>query len=88
MLVLKPSCMVKPFRTIIYSKLDHILIQGVPRSLSDLGNQEQKAVERGQIVTISLAHRGAMAQESGERLNAETLLQLIYPKSDRLLPFG
>ena len=36
-------------------------------------------------MTISPAHSGTMGQESGEIWTAETLLQPILPKSDRLL---
>jgi hypothetical protein len=36
-------------------------------------------------VTISPAHSGTLVQESGEILTAETRLQPIHPKSDRLL---
>jgi hypothetical protein len=36
-------------------------------------------------LTISQAHSGTMGQESGEIWTAETLLQPILPKSDRLL---
>ena len=41
--------------------------------------------ERGQILTISQAHSGTMGQDSGEIWTAETRLQPILPKSDRLL---
>jgi len=41
--------------------------------------------ERGQILTISLAHSGTMAQEISEIWTASTLLQQILPQSDRLL---
>jgi hypothetical protein len=39
-------------------------------------------------MTISPAHSGTMGQESGEIWSAETLLQPILPKSDRLLGGG
>ena len=49
------------------------------------GIESEKAAEQGQIVTISPAHSGTMVQESGEIWTAETRLQPILPKSDRLL---
>ena len=45
----------------------------------------EQAAERGRIVTISPAHRGTMGQERREIWTAETRLQPIPPKSDRLL---
>jgi hypothetical protein len=59
-----------------------ILLLGVCRTW---GIESEKAAERGQILTISPVHSGTMGQESGEIWTAETLLQPIHPKSDRLL---
>ena len=58
---------------------------GGARSLSDLGNRKRKMAERGPIVTISPVHSGTMSQETNEIWTAETRLQPIHPKSDRLL---
>jgi hypothetical protein len=49
------------------------------------GIENEKAAERGQIVTISPAHSGTMVQASGEIWTAETRLQPILPTSERLL---
>ena len=53
-----------------------------------MGIESEKAAERGHILMISPVHSGTMGQESVEIYTAETRLQPILPKSDRLLEQG
>jgi len=55
------------------------------RSLLDLGNRSENSAGRGQILSILQGNSCSFDQKSGGIWTAQTDLQQIYPKADRLL---
>jgi len=67
--------------------LDNLTQKGhvAPRSLSDLGNRSENTAGRGQILSILQGNSCSITQKCGYIWTVQTVLQQIYPKSDRLL---